>query len=207
MRFTYLCRTLFFHLSGVSIKNTAKIGRGVFLGKGVVIGADVQIGDRCSIKGLVKIEDRVKIDHDVEIYGNVHLQNDAYVGSYSSLGTTQEGYLEIGERVLVNSFSVIGAGSSVIIEDDCIFAPYVQVTDSTHPYELISDSPRHGKAISSPVKIGKGSWLGSAVKVLMGVEIGHGSIIGAGSVVNKSLSPFSISAGMPAKVIRYRKET
>ena len=40
----------------------------------------------------------------------------------------------------------------------------------------------------------------------MGVRIGEGSIIGANSFVNKDIPPFSIAGGLPAKVIKYRKE-
>jgi maltose O-acetyltransferase len=47
-------------------------------------------------------------------------------------------------------------------------------------------------------------WVGSRAILTDGVTIGRGSIIGAGSVVTKSVPPYSIVAGVPAKVIRYR---
>ncbi|NES84010.1 MAG: acyltransferase, partial [Moorea sp. SIO2B7] len=48
--------------------------------------------------------------------------------------------------------------------------------------------------------------LGSGVKVLDGVTIGQGSVIGAGAVVTKDIPPYSVAAGVPAKVISKRKE-
>ena len=48
-------------------------------------------------------------------------------------------------------------------------------------------------------------WLGSHVTVLPNVTIGKSSIIGSGSVVTKDIPPFSIAAGVPAKVIKNRK--
>jgi acetyltransferase-like isoleucine patch superfamily enzyme len=48
-------------------------------------------------------------------------------------------------------------------------------------------------------------WLGSGVRVLDGVTIGRGSIIGAGAVVTKDIPPYSIAVGVPAKVVSQRK--
>ncbi len=47
-------------------------------------------------------------------------------------------------------------------------------------------------------------WLGTGVRVLDGVTIGRGSIVGAGAVVTKSLPPYSIAVGVPARVIDRR---
>lgn len=52
--------------------------------------------------------------------------------------------------------------------------------------------------------IGNDVWIGSDVKILEGVKIGDGAIIAAASLVTKDIPPYSIVAGVPAKVIRYR---
>lgn len=54
------------------------------------------------------------------------------------------------------------------------------------------------------VRIGAGCWLGDNVTVLEGVEIGDGAIIGAGAVVTRSVPPYAIAVGNPARVVRYR---
>lgn len=54
------------------------------------------------------------------------------------------------------------------------------------------------------IKIGDDVWVGANVTILKGVEIGQGAIIAAGSVVNKSVEPFSIVGGVPAKKIAER---
>lgn len=55
-----------------------------------------------------------------------------------------------------------------------------------------------------PVDIGNDVWIGSNVVVIDGVKIGHGSIIGANSVVTRDVEPYSIVGGVPAKLIRKR---
>ncbi|WP_288736468.1 CatB-related O-acetyltransferase [uncultured Enorma sp.] len=52
--------------------------------------------------------------------------------------------------------------------------------------------------------IGNDVWIGGNVVILEGVTIGDGAIVGAGSVVTKDLPPYSISVGVPAKVVKYR---
>ena len=55
-----------------------------------------------------------------------------------------------------------------------------------------------------PVSIGNACWIGDNVIILPGVKIGDGCIIGAGSIVTKSLEPYTVACGVPAKAIRSR---
>ena len=55
-------------------------------------------------------------------------------------------------------------------------------------------------------RIGNDVWIGNRVLILGGVTIGDGAVIGAGSVVTKDIKPYSINAGVPARVLRYRFE-
>ncbi|PSB09569.1 hypothetical protein C7B62_12775 [Pleurocapsa sp. CCALA 161] len=54
------------------------------------------------------------------------------------------------------------------------------------------------------INIGNGVWIGDNVTILPGVEIANGAVIGAGSIVTKSIPPYSIAVGNPAKVIKKR---
>ena len=49
-----------------------------------------------------------------------------------------------------------------------------------------------------------GSWIGCNVTILKGCTIGRGAVVAAGSVVTKNIPPYSIAAGIPARVIKYR---
>ncbi len=56
------------------------------------------------------------------------------------------------------------------------------------------------------VIIGNDVWIGDGVKIMEGVKIGDGAIIASGSIVTKDIEPYSINAGIPTKLIRYRFE-
>ena len=55
-----------------------------------------------------------------------------------------------------------------------------------------------------PIEIGNDVWIASNVVILPGVKIGDGAVLAAGAVVTKSVPPYAIIGGVPAKVIRYR---
>lgn len=58
-----------------------------------------------------------------------------------------------------------------------------------------------------PVVIEDDVWIGDRVMILPGVRVGSGSILAAGAVVTKDVPPFSVAAGVPARVIRSRLRT
>jgi acetyltransferase-like isoleucine patch superfamily enzyme len=122
--------------------------------------------------------------------------------------TNSKRVINIGKNVQINDYVHIGAVESIEIEDNVLIASKVFITDHNHgnysgenqdsPESIPHDRPFYSK----PVKIKKNVWLGEFVSVLSGVTIGEGSIIGAMSVVNKDIPPFTIAVGSPAKVIK-----
>ena len=81
------------------------------------------------------------------------------------------------------------------------------ITDNNHGSvnkEMVESIPPNQRPLVSPgnVVIEKNVWLGDNVVVLPGVTIGEGCIVGASAVVTKSLPPYSVCVGNPAKVIK-----
>ena len=60
---------------------------------------------------------------------------------------------------------------------------------------------------SNKIIVGKDCWIGANVTVLKGVEIGHGAVIGAGSIVTKSIAPYTIAYGVPCRSMKNIFET
>ncbi|MBW5808785.1 MULTISPECIES: CatB-related O-acetyltransferase [Burkholderia] len=67
-------------------------------------------------------------------------------------------------------------------------------------WDVILPHERH----YGPIEIGSDCWIGSGVRIKGGVKIGNGSVIAAGSIVTKDVPPFTMVAGVPAKVVKTR---
>ncbi|SHG48782.1 lipopolysaccharide O-acetyltransferase [Flavobacterium micromati] len=116
--------------------------------------------------------------------------------------------IEIGENVQINDYVHIGAVGSIKIGKNVLMASKIYISDHNHGSydEEISDHPMSlpldRKAICKPVVIGDNVWIGESVCILPGVTIGDGCVLGALSVVNKSIPAYSIAVGSPAKVVK-----
>ena len=114
----------------------------------------------------------------------------------------------IGDRVHATRFLTIQCAGQVTIEEDVLIASNVFIVDFNHGTDPITDNYLDNPLDVSSVIIRKGCWIGNDVKIMPGVEIGEKSIIGAGSVVTKSIPSYSIAVGNPARVIKkYDHET
>lgn len=109
----------------------------------------------------------------------------------------------IGHRVSSTANLQISAFEKVIIEDDVMFASNVHINDGFHGYENAHVPYKYQRIIGiKPIVIKKGCWIGQNVVILPGVVIGKQSIIGANSVVTKSIPEKAIAFGSPAAVIK-----
>lgn len=142
------------------------------------------------------------IGNYVLIGGGVHIQNTS-IGDYSAIGGTEGGGIH-----------------SYICNADigkfCSIGPSFKILDKTHHNEYVSayafytgvNSPFFDNTkqdiIVKKVTIGNDVWIGTGVSILGGVKIGDGAIVGAGSMVTKDVVPYSIVAGNPAKILRFR---
>jgi len=118
--------------------------------------------------------------------------------------------VKFGSNVQVGDYVHIGAVESVEVGNDVLIASKVYISDHDHgtysgdgfPVSLPTELQSEKLLLVSPVHIGNNVWLGEGVCVLKGVSIGDNSIIGAASVVTKSIPPNSIAVGIPAKVVK-----
>jgi acetyltransferase-like isoleucine patch superfamily enzyme len=115
----------------------------------------------------------------------------------------------IGEGVEMNDSVHIAGSRRVEIGNNVLLASKIFITDLNHGNygdegeHDHPDTPPGKRSLSArPVVIEDNVWIGESVSVLPGVTIGKGSIIGTMSVVTKSIPPYSIAVGIPAKVIK-----
>lgn len=109
----------------------------------------------------------------------------------------------IGNRCYICYFFTILNASTVTIGDDVLIASHVLISSENHSIDPESEIPyMHQPLATEPVSIGDGCWIGEKVCILPGVTIGKKCVIGAGSVVTRSIPDYSIAVGKPAKVIK-----
>ena len=119
-------------------------------------------------------------------------------------GSIGEG-LKIGNNSNIGPFAYIGCSGYIEIGDNVMISPRVSIYAENHIYAhpeiLLKDQ---GVKVETVI-IEDDCWIAAHSIILAGVTIGKGSVIAAGSVVTKSIPPYSIAAGVPAKVIGSRK--
>ena len=113
----------------------------------------------------------------------------------------------IGSNTRIHG-ACIHAYNKIEIGKNCLIAGNTTIVDSDGHDLFPSDISERLKTIKEgrPVVIEDNVWIGLNCIILKGVTIGHGSIIGAGSVVRKTIPPYSIVMGNPAIVVKKAKE-
>ena len=96
----------------------------------------------------------------------------------------------------------IACAEEIIIEKDVAITENVGIFDILHPFENVGLPIVKQPLRTLPVRIGTGSLIGMNAVIMPGVTIGEHCIIGANSVVTKSISAYSVAVGAPARVIK-----
>lgn len=128
---------------------------------------------------------------------DIEIRKGAYFGDGSGL--------EIGDRSQLGENSRLDhnvrIGSDVLMGPDVIMITHLHEHGST-------DIPMkdQGGVMAGAITIGDDVWIGARVVVLPGVSIGSHSILAAGAVVTKDVAPYSVVGGVPAQLIRDRRD-
>jgi acetyltransferase-like isoleucine patch superfamily enzyme len=149
----------------------------------------------------------IKYNAEFHLTDNAYLEigDDCVIQDYAFFQLTKpEPKIIIGNDVVIGRWNMITGKSSIKIGDHTRIGAFVQIIDTNHGTKkgiLVKDQPAVMKAVS----IGQDVWIGVGAKILMGVTVGDGAIVGANAVVTKDVPPNAIVGGVPAKIIRYRE--
>ena len=144
--------------------------------KYINFGTNLTTGVGCRIEAYPKFNKKVLLFGD-----NVQLNDYVHITAIE--------HVSIGNNVLM---------ASKIYISDCSHGSYNGDENDSNPNSIPANRP----LFSKPVTIHDNVWLGEFVSVLPGVSIGQGTIVGANSVVSKSLPEYVIAVGTPAKPIK-----
>lgn len=106
--------------------------------------------------------------------------------------------IKIGKNVFINACCRFQDQGGIEIGDGSLIGHNTTIATLNHDFNPL----KRQNLTPSPVKIGKNVWIGSDCTILPGVTIGDGAIVGAGSVVTKSIPTNTIAVGNPARIIK-----
>lgn len=181
--YRFLCQQLG---SKVCIEPGVKLtnAQGIELGDRVMLRSQVWLRNH-GPRSRMRLGDWVHLDRGVDV--KAHRQAE----------------IEIGSHTYIGPYTCL-SGDSIKIGKDCLIASHSGIYANNHifadPERLIREQGSSYRGIV----IEDDCWLGTGVRVVDGVTIGQGSVVGAGAVVTKDIPPYSIAVGIPAKVIGQR---
>lgn len=156
------------------------------------LGTNVLISRKASIYGAknISIGDHVRIDDFCILSGKITLGSYIHISAYTALFAGDAG-------IVLKDFSGISSRCAVYaITDDYSGAAMANA--------MVPDAYRH--VISGQVVLEKHALVGSGCTVLPGVCVGEGSAVGCMSLVNRSLEPWGIYAGIPCRRLKDRSK-
>lgn len=180
-------------------------------------------------KGLVFIGKKVKIRNHkkIKLLGSATIEDGCLVNALSKKGVIIGSNFSLGRNSIIECTGVIRElGEELIIGDNVgiaanafiamrgkveigsntIFGPGVSIHAENHNFQDLEKPIRLQGATRKGIKIGEDCWIGSKVTILDGVTIGNHVVVAAGAVVNKDVPDYAVVGGIPAKVIKMRKE-
>jgi acetyltransferase-like isoleucine patch superfamily enzyme len=178
------------------------MGRNVLIGKGVTVRhpKKIRLGDG------VMVDDYAVLDAKGETNRGIAVGDNVLIGRNTVL-SCKDGDLSIGDNANLAGNCLIQSGKSVRIGKNVLIAAYVYIVGGGGHRSSRTDVPivQQGQIIRD-VTVDDNAWIGADVTIMDGVTIGRDAIIGAGAVVTRDVPEFAVAAGIPARVLRDRRD-
>ncbi len=179
-----------------------KVGRNVIFGKSLTIRHPhkIHIGDN------VVIDDYAVLDAKGADNQGIFIDDNVMIGR-STVISCKNGDIYIGENTNIAMNCFIQSAKEVNIGKNVLFAAYCYVIGGGDHETKRTDIPiiAQGQTVKG-ITINDNCWIGAGVNIIDGVNVDSDSIVGAGAVVTKSVPEFSVAVGVPAKIVKLRKE-
>lgn len=160
-------------------------------------------------KDFAKIGKDVVIEKGVLVFHpeNIEIGNSVYVGHNTILKGYYKNKMIIGEGTWIAQQCFLHSAGGIEIGKNVGIGPRVIILSSFHEIDGKLEIPITQRKIKfQKVIIEDNCDIGAGAIILPGVRIGKGVQVGAGAIVSKDVKPYSVVAGVPAKLLRFRKK-
>lgn len=154
------------------------------------------------IIGYMSKNPSIKFGKNINMISNIQFSRSGIYHPCLIKLISEDAELEIGDNVGLNG-AAVSVMTKIVIGNNCLIGANAMISDTDY-HPINPDNRRFSKEKigTKPIIIGNNVFIGRNAMILKGVTIGDNSIIGAGSVVSKSIPPNEIWAGNPAKFIK-----
>lgn len=121
---------------------------------------------------------------------------------YASVKIWAPWMLQMGHRACLGPEVICYNQDWVVLEDESVVSQYSYLCTAGHDVNMMNTADK--SLITAPIILKSKSWIGARSFIGMGVEIGEGAVVGATASVYKSVEPWSVVGGNPAKIIKKR---
>lgn len=159
-------------------------------------GENIIIGEHVTFAGNIDLRNREN--------GKIIIKDNVVIDTDTRLVVANDATIIIGEQTKIGPYNIINAGENLTLGKNITTAGFVYINSSEHSIKRNELIQNQGYS-HAPITIGDDVLIGGHACINKGVNIGHGAVIGANSVVTKDIPDYAVAAGVPAKVIRYRE--
>lgn len=118
----------------------------------------------------------------------------------------QSNKFTVGRNCGINTGTYINAKGGISFGDNVLVGSNVTISSGKHPIDGKEPPVFQRPTEPLPIVIEDDVWIGANAVIMPGVTLKKGTVVGAGAIVTKNTEEYSVVAGVPAKVIRYRYE-
>jgi len=182
------------------------------IGKRVVMSKDLICGRNCVVGDDVKFGREVILGNSVKIGGNSFVEK-AEIGDNSCIEGRViftghgKGYIKIGKESYIGIYNVLDWSNDIVIGDYVhIAGPSTGIWTHSSARTCLNSISLNDKSENfrptAPINIENNVWIGGNCTIYPGVRIGHHSIIAPNSAVTKTVAPYSMVGGVPARLLK-----
>jgi acetyltransferase-like isoleucine patch superfamily enzyme len=158
--------------------------RGLKIGKGTAIGVI-----NCNWPNKITLGSNCELQEGIDFRIQVPFSDSCFI--------------KLGDNVFIGHACEFSCNSNISIGNNCLIASKTTFNDTGHEYFAKANINKQD-ITTKAIILEEDVWIGTSCVILQGVTIGKGAVIGAGSVVNKSIPPYEVWAGVPARFIKKR---